>query len=1038
MPGAAVEPDRAILADQPLLRLLQGEARRLVVDSFVHESFGFGAPIVEEGAPADAWYVLARGRARVVKRGVDGTEIALGVLRAGEGFGHQALFEEGVRTATVRASGAVEVFRLDRGVFRAMARRHPEIQRHVEIQVRNRALENFFHTHPAFRDLPAEAFRTLLDELQPVLVGAGECVVRQGEPPGPMFIVEEGRLKVYTANAAGEREYLAWLRVGDWFGELSVFEDHPRAAHVEAVSDCRLLALRPETFRRLVGDHPAFAEAIRTRIAQYNYRDSARVPLDFARELLPAQAVETEVVSPAQATELDEGAPFADGHGHFVKKGRIRRFPVVRQVDEMDCGAACLAMICRHFGRAVSISRIRQLAHTANSGTSLAGLCDAATELGLAARAIKASRRNLQAMPLPAIAHYDGNHWVVVFDVDARSVRIADPGSGLRRITRQEFDERWTGYAALFDYTDAFEQAPTGSAAREWVAPLLQPYRGVLLQALGLALVVAMVEMVLPVFTQLVVDRVLVEADAGLLHLLVLAMVAMLVFLLVSMVLQRYLLAWVAVRVDAAAFDYVTRRMLALPLGWFQARRTGDIQRRLVGLRHVREFVVQYGVGALTALAQLGAALLLMVLYSPRLALVFLVTVPLYASLMRYSQVKLRPIFDEVEEGIGRYHSRQIDAVKGIETVKAMGAERVLREVMLDSFLGVAQRQFRADFTVLTYEGAVRGVAFLAMVLFLLAGAHEVMAGRLSIGGFVAFNSLVAMANAPITTVLGVWDNLQMVQVLLDRLDDVFSSEPEQGHDRDGLLPVRSIEGRVTAHNLSVRFGGARAPRVLDGVSFDVPTGTTVAIVGRSGSGKTTLLRALAGLVPIEEGAVLYDGVELSTVNHRELRRRVGFVLQDCFLFDDTIARNISAGDDEPDMDRVLWAARVAAADGFVERLPLGYETRVGESGLSLSGGQRQRIAIARAVYHDPAVLFFDEATSALDAESERAVKENLGRLLSGRTAFVIAHRLSTVRDADIIFVLDQGRLVERGTHDELIRRQGLYFYLVSAQLEMA
>jgi ATP-binding cassette subfamily B protein len=266
-------------------------------------------------------------------------------------------------------------------------------------------------------------------------------------------------------------------------------------------------------------------------------------------------------------------------------------------------------------------------------------------------------------------------------------------------------------------------------------------------------------------------------------------------------------------------------------------------------------------------------------------------------------------------------------------------------------------------------------------------------------------------------------------------LNDVFEQEPEQGADHSHLKPVPTLEGRVRFDNLRFRYGGPEAPMILDGISFDVPPGRTVAIVGRSGSGKTTLIKCLAGLLEPTEGTILYDGIDLKTLSYRDLRRHIGFVLQENFLFDDTIARNIAFGDDEPDMDRVLWAARVANAHEFVERFPLGYETRVGESGIAISGGQRQRIAIARAVYHRPPVLVFDEATSSLDTESERVVKENLSALLEGRSSFVIAHRLSTIREADLILVLEKGRLVEQGTHEQLMARQGLYYYLSSQQL---
>jgi ABC-type bacteriocin/lantibiotic exporter with double-glycine peptidase domain len=528
---------------------------------------------------------------------------------------------------------------------------------------------------------------------------------------------------------------------------------------------------------------------------------------------------------------------------------------------------------------------------------------------------------------------------------------------------------------------------------------------------------------------------VLVEQDVGLLDVLILAMLAALGFMTVSVVVQRYLLSFIAVRIDAGTLDYLTRTLLALPMAYFNARRIGDIQRRLAGARQVRDFMVQSTVVGITSVVQLAIALALMSAYSLLLTGVFLATAPLYLALMRFSARRLRPIFDDLEEGFSRYASHQIDAIRGIETVKAMGAEVAFRELMLAQFHRIAHRQFRADFTAMVYDGAVGSVAYLSSALFLWVGARQVLDGQLTIGALVAFNSLVVLANGPITTVLTLWDNLQLASVLLGRLDDVFQHEPEQGRDRTRLTPVRTLEGRVSLRDVGFRYGGPESPPILERITVDVPAGQTVAIVGRSGSGKTTLVKCLAGLHEPTEGAILYDGVDMKSLNYRDLRRQIGFVLQENHLFDDTIARNIAFGEPEPDLDRVMWAARVANAHEFIERLPLGYDTRVGESGVAVAGGQRQRIAIARAVYHQPPVLILDEATSSLDTESERAVKDNIDRLLEGRTSFVIAHRLSTVRDADVILVLEKGRLVEQGSHDDLMERQGLYFYLVSQQL---
>jgi HlyB family type I secretion system ABC transporter len=1035
-----MERGRELLDDLPLLQFVPPETRRLVVASFVHASFTFGQPIVTEGAPADAFYVLAAGSARVIKTGLTGEELSLALLRPGDSFGEIGLLEQTTRNATVRARGDVEVFRLDRSIFQALVEATPDLRSQIELQAKHRHLHTFFRLYSPFAKLPTAALKVFLDELKVVAVGPGDVVIEEGAPPGPMYIVENGRLRVFVQET-GRRRYLRYLRRGDFFGEMSLFKGAHRTATVEAVSACTLLALAPETFERLVAEYPAFKKQIEERIAQYDYQRVARVPLDFAEELLPAEVQAHDKVGTAQVDQAERdgptaAGPFASAEGYFIKKRqRLRRLPFVRQIDEMDCGAASLAMVCRHFGRAVSLARIRQLVHTALDGTSLSALCRAASELGLAARSVKASSRSLTDMPLPAIIHWEGNHWVVLYDVGLRHVSVADPAVGSRRFTRQEFEAKWTGYAALFDYTDAFASAPEGRSSVAWLWVFIKPFQTIFAKAVALAIIVSVMQMLLPVFTQIIIDKVVVEGDVGLLRIVVVSMMAVLVLMTVSLVVQRYLLSFAAVRIDAASLDFLMRKLLALPMTYFATRRTGDIQRRLEGLRRVREFVVQHGVVALTAVVQIVAALTLMFIYSPLLGLVFLAMAPVYVLLMQVSSRRLRPIFADLEEGFGRYHSYQIDAIKGIETVKAVSGEGGFRRAMLDQFHAMARRQFNADFTMMVYDGSIQVVTLLSMVLFLWVGAYQVMAGKLTIGALVAFNSLVALANAPIVRVLSLWDGLQVTGVLLNRLDDIFEQEPEQGSDRSGLLPVRTLEGRVRFANVGFRYGGPEAPPILESISFEVPPGKIVAIVGRSGSGKTTLVKCLAGLLEPTEGTIYYDGIDLRKVNYRDLRRQVGFVLQENHLFDDTIARNIAFGEDEADMERVLWAARAASAQEFIERLPLGYDTRVGESGLAVSGGQRQRIAIARALYHRPPVLVFDEATSSLDTESERAIKENLDQLLKGRTAFVIAHRLSTIRDADFIVVLEKGRLVEMGSHDNLMERQGLYYYLVSQQL---
>ena len=449
----------------------------------------------------------------------------------------------------------------------------------------------------------------------------------------------------------------------------------------------------------------------------------------------------------------------------------------------------------------------------------------------------------------------------------------------------------------------------------------------------------------------------------------------------------------------------------------------------------MRLFFVQHGIGGLLGAAQILGCMTLMGFYSLRLLGMFLLTMPLYAGLMFFSVKVLRPLFAELEEGQGKYSSYQIDAIKGIEAVKAAAAETAFRDLMLNEFLGLSRKRFRWSFIVMSYDSAIQAISVLSTALFLWVGAGMVIQGQISVGGFVAFNALVAMACAAALRILGVWEQLQMMLVLMNRLNDIFEQEPEQGRDRSGLKPVPTLEGHLQLRNVGFRFGGPESPAILENINLEVLPGKMVAIVGRSGSGKTTLIKLLAGLLEPTEGTILFDRVDLKGLNYRDLRQKIGLVLQENHLFSDTILRNISFGDPEPDFDRVLWAAQLANAHELICRLPLGYETKIGETGLALSGGQKQRVCIARALYHDPQVLIFDEATSALDSESERAIQENLSRLMTGRTCLVIAHRLSTIREADSILVLERGKVAEIGTHDELMARRGLYFYLSSQQL---
>ena len=1028
---AFAEPT-AVVRALPFMAHLPGAVRNLVLAGFEEHTYRFGETIL---TPADgAFVIVVDGQARAIADGADGAEISLGVLGAGDTAGERALVEEHPPGVTLRAaSSAVRVLRLDRAVALALARAHPEAAEGFRDQARAKRIGAFLRTDAAFAELDALGLELLVTRGREIDASDGEVIVHEGDRSDRWWIVLSGRLIEHTGEGATRRD-VRFLRAGDVFGEIGALHGGPRLASVTAASSCTLLALDRGVLAELGAADASFSARLEDRARLHLSRVAVR-PLDFGGVDEPSGVSQRPPLPPpSEDDRIAAGVHVAEAPAPAEPWVAPRRFPWVRQIDYADCGAAALAMICRAFGRSVSLTFIRRVAGTGQDGTSLRGIVRAAEDAGLEARALKASKDRVDELPLPAIIHWEGNHWIVLYAVEGDRVRVADPARGLRRISRAELVEKWSGWCATFRRTARLDEAPIEHLDLSWLGPFVRPLRLALTIATVLAIVSTALELVAPVLTQHVVDAAS-HRHSGRVTLLVVVIVALLLLGLAVGLVQRRLLARAAVRLDADALDFVSGRLLELPLSYFEARRTSDIERRLNGLRQVRSLLVQGIVGGLSAVIQLAVSLVIMFSYSPIIGGVFLGTAPIYAGLLRYSSRSLRPTFDSLEEAYGRHAAKQLDAIQGIEAAKSAGAEEGLRRGIGQEFASLADRIFRGDWVLMFYGAAVQLAGFLLFVLFLWVGALLVAAGKLSIGQLVAVNSLVLLANAPIGLLLGLWDQFQQASVLLQRLQDVLEAEPEQPREQPGRRAVQRLAGRIALRQVALAYADAPDRPALDNVSLVLEPGTTVGLVGRSGSGKSTLVRCLAGLVVPTGGSVLYDEVDMRDLDWRQLRRRIGVVLQAPYLFDTTIAANIALGEEFPDRALVQRAAEIADAAGFIESMALGYETKVGDSGLRLSGGQAQRVCIARALYHDPPVLLFDEATSALDTESEAAVKRNLDQVLEQRTAVIVAHRLSTIRNAHTIAVLEQGRIVEHGTHDELLAREGLYHHLHASQL---
>ena len=719
-----------------------------------------------------------------------------------------------------------------------------------------------------------------------------------------------------------------------------------------------------------------------------------------------------------------------------------RRYAVIRQADQSDCGAAVLATVAMYHGLRIGLQQMRDLAGTDRVGTNLRGLVQGAEKLGFSARAVKGPYEALPTVPLPAIAHVrteEGlGHFVVLYRVGKDAVVVADPARGVETLSRAAFCDRWTGYLLLMV---PGPKAPPAAPGRPPVGPgrrflgLLGPHTPILAEAFACALLMTGLGVATSYFIQHLVDSVLVRSEGRLLNALGVGMVLIVVFKALFGLLRQYLMAFVGRRVDLALIAGYARHLLGLPLRFFEMRQVGEILARVNDAEKVREAISGT---TITAVVDGTLVLLLTVvlwLYDPRLAAVATAFILLMVASVMVHHPAARRRSRQAMERAAQLSAYLVENVSGVETIKAFGVERARAEEGEDRLVRMIRSLFALEMLGLSMNTLGTIVTSLAGLTILWFGGHRVMAGALTIGQLMFFYSLLGTMLDPLERLSSVNLKLQEALVAVDRLFQVLDQEVEPIGDarKAGFAGVRdAIELRGAGFRYSCRGD------VLNGLDLRIPAGKTVAIVGESGSGKSTLLKLLTGFYEPTEGRILIDGVDMRDFELSSLRAGIGLVAQEPFIFTGTLAENIALGRPGATAAEVAEAARAAGLDEFIAGLPERYATIIGERRANLSGGQRQRLAIARALLRRPEVLIFDEATSHLDTATERAIQEGLRAALAGRTVVLVAHRLSTIKEADSIYVLHRGRVVEEGTHRQLMARGGRYRSLWRAQTDDA
>ncbi|MEQ8996471.1 MAG: peptidase domain-containing ABC transporter [Coleofasciculus sp. B1-GNL1-01] len=856
-----------------------------------------------------------------------------------------------------------------------------------------------------------------------------------------LYIILAGKVRLLNSTD----DLITSLETGASFGELTLFpeeEFHPYAARASV--KLRLCYIPGDVLRSLIRQYPSIKEhlyssAVRrdSQVRGANASQSTDNPsvTEYARQ---SEAVVLSQRSEEQKPQSQISRAYFPNPTVKVGQwwGRItRRYPFFAQQSASDCGAACLVMVGRYWGKRFSVNRLRDIANVDRNGASLRGLAAAAESIGFTTRPVKASLNKLAEQRLPAIVHWQGKHYIVVYEVTRDRVIVADPAIGQRSLTHAQFKADWTGYTLLLQPTALLKQAQEASTPFWQFFELVKPHQLVLLEVLIASVLIQIFGLITPLFTQLLLDRVVVQRSTLTLTAVGLGLLIFGLFRVAITGLRQYLLDHTANRVDLALIVGFISHTFRLPLSFFESRYVGDIISRVQENRKIQRFLTGEALSILLDLLTVFIYVGLMFWYSWKMALLTLVIVPPFVVLALIATPFLQRVSREIFGAYTEETGYLIQSLTGIRTVKSMAVEQTVRWHWEDLFGKSIKTSFSGQVignTLQTFSLTIEAVVTTALLWF---GAWLVIQNELTIGQLVAFNMLLGNVIRPFQRLIVLWNDLQEVVIAVERINDVIDTETEEdlhSSSRQFLPPIR---GHIRFEQVTFRYHPESDMNTLENVSFDVHPGQMVALVGRSGSGKTTISKLVLGLYPATEGKILVDGYDVTSLSLRSLRQQIGVVDQDTFLFGGTIRDNITVGHPEATLDDVIDAAKQAGAHQFIKELPMAYETQIGEGGGMLSGGQRQRLAIARALLGNPRLLILDEATSNLDAESERIIQTNLNTILTDRTTLVIAHRLSTVRNADRILVLDRGVLVESGTHDELMAKRGQYFYLNQQQL---
>ena len=724
-------------------------------------------------------------------------------------------------------------------------------------------------------------------------------------------------------------------------------------------------------------------------------------------------------------------------------------FPFIKQPDAMDCGPACLKMVAGFYKKNFSLETIRRKCFITKEGVSFLGLSEAADSLGFRTIGVRIPfEMFFENVPLPCIVHWRQKHFIVVYKVKNDKIWAADPAAGLVKYTREEFTKNWAstmvdgkpaGLVLIIEPTPALfdkESEHEKSHGFRFLLKYFRLYDKYLFQLLLGLFLGSCIQLIIPFLTRLIIDVGLNNSDIGFIYLILFAQLALVIGRMSVEFIRGWLLLHIGTRVNVAVISGFLQKLMSLPLSFFDTKLTGDILQRIEDNNRIEEFLTSASLSILFSFFNLVVFGIVLAVFSIKILIIFLAGTFLYTLWVSLFMKSRSHLDHQRFKQMSIAGNKLINIVNGMQEIKLTQSELSMRwdwEKLQAALFGLKVK----GLGIIQYQSA--GATFIneVMNLFItVVAATAVIKGEITLGSMLAVQFIIGQLNVPVSQIIGFFRMSQDAKMSLDRLSEIHEMEDEEP---DQEMKVRKLPEKkdIYINNISYQYEGPHSPFVLKNIDLFVEENKTTAIVGTSGSGKTTLLKLLLGFYQPVTGEILIGDTRLSNLSLRIWREKIGAVMQDGFLFPDSIASNIAPGRDEIDEDRLMKSAEIANIKGFIESLPLGYNTKIGTNGHGLSEGQKQRLLIARVIYRNPEIIVFDEATNSLDANNEKVIVENLAEFFKGRTVIIVAHRLSTVKGADKIVVMDGGRIVETGTHASLIANKGAYFNLVKNQLEL-